>query len=343
MVSTANAATTQCTDLLSGRGTDVGIAAMSDGPVEIYTPGLTGNVNRTQVDPRTNAVNFSYNLGGVARSDPRAASWGPTHSMVFIRGGDDALHFMNFEYSGSAVWQSLGGIVTLNPAPVAPERGRMLVFYRGANKQLWFREYSSLTNTWTDHTSLGGVLTSSPIAVSSSPNRVTVFTRGQAGDLYVIERIDGVWGPWVGLGGSFGGDFVAVTRGPGLVDVFVRGGNARIYGISYNGSSWGSFRDLGGPPGGAVSEPGAAATSGDGLVVFAKGNETQTSTRPLYRKTSFDGGATWSDWIRITFFGSPSGNNPEAVAHAFGGWSVAATNFPTGARNGPVRLCSSTP
>ncbi|UMP04675.1 hypothetical protein [Amycolatopsis sp. EV170708-02-1] len=241
----------------------------------------------------------------------------------------------------SSGWLSLGGVVTYNPHPVALGPGHLIVFYRGSNKQLWFREFQN--GAWGPHTSLGGVLTSSPIGVSTIPGHVGVFTRGQAGDLYYVERVGGVWSAWVGLGGGIIGDQIAVSRGPGLIDTFVRGSNSRVYKISANGSFFTPYQDLGAPPGGALSEPGAAATGSGELVVFVRGDEPRTNTRPLYRNSSFDGGATWSGWIFVDNAGAPSPNNPEAVANAFGGWSFAATNFPRDARVGPTRFCSFTP
>jgi hypothetical protein len=334
-------AATECIELGRGNNNDPGLAARADGPVEIFQTVLGDSVSRIQIDPRTNTVNSVQNLGGVSRSEPAAVSWGAGHSAVFVRGGDDALYFMQFDNGVASGWQNLGGVITWNPHAVSMGPGHLIVFYRGTNKQLWFREY--VNGVWSPHTSLGGVLTSSPIAVSSGPGHVAVVTRGQAGDLYYLERVGATWSNWIGLGGRFAVDPIAVSRGPGLVDVFVRGTNSRVAGISYNGSSWSPWKDLAAPPGGAVSEPGAAATSSGELVVFVRGNEARTSTRPISRNSSFDGGATWSGWIVVDQAGFPSPNNPEATAHAFGGWSVAARNFPSGARVGPLRICSSTP
>jgi len=336
------AAATGCAELARGNNNDAGLAARADGPVEIFQTGLVGNVFRTQVDPRTNTILGFQDLGGVSRSEPSVVSWGAGHTAAFVRGGDDALYFMQFENGVATGWQNLGGQLTWNPYAVSERPGHLIVFYRGTNKQLWYREFAD--GAWGPHTSLGGVLTSSPIGVSTTQGHIAVVTRGQADDLYYLERTGGSWGPWVGLGGRFSVDPVAVSRGPGKVDVFVRGTGSRVYGISYDGSSWSPWSDLAGPPGGAVSEPGAAATGSGELVVFVRGGEVRTPVRPIWRNSSFDGGASWSGWIVVDQgYGTPSPNNPEATANAFGGWSVAATNFPTGARVGPLRVCSSTP
>ncbi|ALG10571.1 hypothetical protein [Kibdelosporangium phytohabitans] len=338
---TATAATA-CVQLERGNNNDIGLASMPGGPLDIYQTGLGGSVLRTQVDPRTNAVNSFQNLGGVSRSEPAAVSSADGHSAVVVRGGDDGLYAMQFDNGTTSGWQNLGGRITWNPHVVSLGPRHLIVFYRGTNKQLWYVEHAN--GVWGQHTSLGGVLTSSPIGVSTRPGHVAVVTRGQADDLYYIERTGSTWGPWTGLGGRFGVDPIAVSRGPGLVDVFVRTNSSRVAGISFNGSSWTPWYDLAAPPGSAVSEPGAAATGSGELVVFVRGGEVRTPVRPIWRNSSFDGGATWSGWVVVdSGYGTPSPNNPEAVANAFGGWSVAATNFPTDARVGPLRVCSSTP
>lgn len=341
LVPTTATAATSCADVVRGDNKDPGLAAMANGEVDIYTTTFSGSVSRTQVNPATSAVTSQQDLGGFSRSEPSAVSWGAGHSAVAVRGGDEALYVMQFENGVSQGWVNLGGRLTWNPDVVSTGPRQLIVFYRGTNKQLYYVEYAN--GVWGPHTSLGGVLTSSPIAVSSGPGHVAVVTRGQANDLYYLERNGSTWGSWVGLGGRFAVDPIAVSRGPGLVDVFVRGTNSRVSGISYNGASWGSWFDLGAPRGGAISEPGAAATSSGELVVFVRGDESPAPNRPIARNSSFDGGATWSGWSAVTAAGAPSPNNPEAVANAFGGWTVAATNFPTGAQVGPTRVCSSTP
>lgn len=328
-----------CAELQRGSNIDPGLVSRADGTLDIYQVSFTNTVFRYQVDPRTNTVNGFQDLGGVSRSEPSAVSWGSGHSAVFIRGGDDGLYYNQFDNGVASGYQSLGGVVTWNPYAVALGPGHLIVFYRGSNKQLWFREFEN--GAWGPHTSLGGVLTSSPIAVSTRPGHVAVITRGQANDLYYLERVGSTWSNWVGLGGRFAVDPIMVTRGPGLVDVFVRTTNSRVAGISYNGSAWGPWFDLGAPRGGAISEPGAAATGSGELVVFERGDESPATNRPIHRNSSFDGGVTWTGWIQMDAYGTPSQNNPEATANAFGGWNYAATNFPSGARLGPLRVCSS--
>ncbi|GLY99514.1 hypothetical protein [Actinoplanes sp. NBRC 103695] len=336
----AAAATISCYEGQGVDQKDPGLAAMPNGSVDVYKTDFNGAVTRTQIDPRTSAPIGFQNLGGFSRSEPVAASFGEGHSAVAVRGRDEALYVMQFENGVSTGWQNLGGVLTYNPDLVSIGPGHLMVFYRGTNKQLWYLEY--VNGAWGPHTSLGGVLTSSPIAVSTRPDHVGVLTRGQANDLYYVERTGSTWSSWIGLGGRYEGDLVAVKRGPGI-DVFVRGFDSKVYGISYNGSSWGSYYSLAAPRGGAISEPGAAVTSSGELVVFVRGSEAPAQNRPIYRNSSFDGGTTWSGWISVIGAAPTSVNNPEATANAYGGWTLADTNFPPGARFGNLRICSSTP
>lgn len=320
---------------------DVGITSVGGGSVEVFYVIPSENLVRATVDPRSVTVLASENLLGVARSEPSAASWGPGHSIVVVRGSDGALWYLQWINGIGTGWQSLGGQVVWNPYVVALGVGHLMVFYRGTNKELWYREFNN--GSWGPHTSLSGVLTSSPIAVSWADNHVAVFSRGQANDLWYRERNGSTWGPWIGLGGSFATDPVAVSRGVGLIDVFVKSTFSGIFKISSNAGVWGAWVNLGSPPGGALSEPGAAVASTTGLTVFARGDTVFQGfhIRDIWQSTSTDGGSTWSAWsIGNGPFSPPSANNPEATGNAFGGWTVAGINFPSGARGGSLQICS---
>lgn len=334
-------ATTNCGIVASSSNIDPGLASLPNGPVDIFYVSTNENLLRLQIDPRTGSPIGGANLGGVARSEPAAVSWGPGHSAVFVRGSDGAPWYLQWDNGSQTGWQSLGGQITWNPHAVSAGPGHLIVFYRGTNKQLWYREY--VNGSWGPHTSLGGVLTSSPIAVSWGAGHVAVFARGQASDLWYRQRIGSSWSDWTSLGGHFGVDPAVVSRGPGLIDVFVRWTDSNIVKRTYNGSFWEQWITLGNPPNGASAEPAAAATSTGELTVFARGGPWGPDYRPIWRNTSFDGGTTWSGWIGLDApYAAASPNNPEATANAYGGWTMAAINFPSGARVGQLRACSQT-
>jgi hypothetical protein len=327
-----------CKVIGSSSNIDVGITSEANGPVDIFYVASNENLMRLQVNPSDLSFISGANLGGVARSEPAAVSWGPGHSAVFVRGSDGALWYLMWDNGATTGWTSLGGQITWNPHVVSMGPGHLIVFYRGTNQQLWYREYAN--GVWGPHTNLGGTLTSSPIGISWGPGHVAVFTRGQAQDLWYRQRTGSTWDSWVSLGQIFQVDPVVVSRGSGLMDVFVRG-LSNVAWISYSGGAWGGWHLLGPPPSGAVSEPGAAATSSGELTVFVRGGSWGPDYRPIWRNRSFDGGITWSGWLPTDApYASPSANNPEATANANGGWTMAAINFPSGARVGQLRACS---
>ncbi len=73
-------------------------------------------------------------------------------------------------------WSPLGGYLTSGPDAASPGDGRLEVFVRGGDSQLWQRSWDA--SSWSAWEPLGGALTSDPGAVSWGTNRVDVFMRG---------------------------------------------------------------------------------------------------------------------------------------------------------------------
>lgn len=279
---------------------DAAVVSSISGRVDVFYRSTQGALIRLWGDARVPGLTYE-NLAGVVTSEPSAVSWGAEHSAAFVRGGDRALWYLQWDNGSATGWQSLGGDITWNPFALSTQPGQLIAFYRGTNKQLWYRELNAGTGTWSPHQSLGGVLTSSPVAVSWGPGHLAVFTRGQANDLWYRERIGSTWGPWTGLGGYFTGDPIVVSRGYGLMDLFARTG-ASISKISYNGSAWSGWQSIGSPAGGAVSEPAAVATTSGQLVVFARQATVGTdiyARRDIQKSVSNDGGVSWSGWSTV--------------------------------------------
>jgi hypothetical protein len=72
-------------------------------------------------------------------------------------------------------WQSLGGILTSDPATVSWGDSRIDVFVRGTDNALWHKWFNG---TWSGWESLGGVLSSGPDVSSWAAGRLDVFVRG---------------------------------------------------------------------------------------------------------------------------------------------------------------------
>ncbi|MBM0105934.1 hypothetical protein JM946_14475 [Steroidobacter sp. S1-65] len=344
MASTASVAAV-CASNAASSNTDAAVAYSADGQVHIFHSLTNGNLVRRFGNPGNPAGLNVENLGGVAGSEPSAASWGPGHVATFLRGSNGALWYLQWDNGSYSNWQSLGGTVTWNPSVVATAPGQMTVFYRGANQQLYYLDYNG---GWSGHQGLAGVLTSSPVAVSWGPGHVAVFTRGQANDIWFRQRINGVWGPWETLGGNFAGPDPAVaSRGPGLIDVFMKGNDNQYYVRSYNGAWTPNWLKIDLPPAvfNRVSEPGATGNPNGTVTVFGRGMILQghngnPDTIAIFAKTSPDG-LNWSaSWQALQTVTGPSVSttaaNPEAAATGYGSWTVANPV----SNGGPLVLCT---
>ena len=100
--------------------TAVGCAQLSSGQQHRSRPGVDGE--RSAGSAHERRAHRPEPRGCVSRSEPGAVPWGAGHSAVFVRGGDDALYFMQFENGVASGWQNLDGVVTWNPTRSRPAR-----------------------------------------------------------------------------------------------------------------------------------------------------------------------------------------------------------------------------
>jgi hypothetical protein len=94
-------------------------------------------------------------------------------------------------------WESLGGILTSNPAVASMTMGRLDVFARGGDRALWHRWYD--TGGWANWESLGGILASGPAASTWGAARLDVFMRGTDNALWHDVYASNTWS-WEYLG-----------------------------------------------------------------------------------------------------------------------------------------------
>ncbi|HEY5758154.1 MAG TPA: hypothetical protein VIU34_20150, partial [Steroidobacter sp.] len=173
-----------CLGILLGLAALPGLAdtcATTSGPFTATAgdAGVTGNGGMFYRGPGDSLYYLTINgapqyTGGTVTSEPSALTEGVGGGVAYARGSNGEL----WEITSAGVWTSLGGQITWNPYAVNTSAGtRRMVFYRGTNKEVWYRE--RIGGTWGPHTSLGGVATSSPVAVSWRDNdHVAVFERG---------------------------------------------------------------------------------------------------------------------------------------------------------------------
>lgn len=115
---------------------------------------------------------------------------------VFARGDDDTLQHRFFDGAWHD-WESLGGILTSAPAAVGWGNGRMDVFVRGADQQLWQRTFQD--GAWQNWVYVGGEIREEILAVTNGPNQIQVIARNPA-NILQVRFFDGVWHEWVSLG-----------------------------------------------------------------------------------------------------------------------------------------------
>jgi hypothetical protein len=119
-----------------------------------------------------------YRVGGVATSDPDAASAGPGSTpQIYVRGGDNALYQ---GYWDGSTWQfiSLGGLCTSGPTAAYAGPNRVDVYCRGWDMAIYHRQWRQGVG-WTGWARIDSQAISAPEASSEGPGSAPqVFARG---------------------------------------------------------------------------------------------------------------------------------------------------------------------
>lgn len=162
-------------------------------------------------------------------------------------------------------WESLGGVLTSDPAAVSWGSNRLDIFVRGGDNALYHKWWNGAWHGWE---SLGGVLTSAPAAASWASGRLDVFARGQDNALW-HKWFDGSWHDWESLGGGLTSGPAAASWASGRLDVFVRGNDGALWHKWFDGS-WHNWESLGGQ---IKGDPAVAAWGPNRLDIFARGTD----------------------------------------------------------------------
>lgn len=164
---------------------------------------------------------------------------------------------------------NLGGNIIGDPEITSWGSGRLDVFARGNNNELWHRYYAS--NAWSSWQSLGGALTSGPGAVSRASDRVDVVARGSNNSV-VHWAWDGTGWKSDNLGGTATSDPDMASWDSSRLDVFIRGtDNALWHKYSDNaGVTWSPWESLGGN---LASGPSAVSWEYGRLDVVARASD----------------------------------------------------------------------
>jgi hypothetical protein len=193
-------------------------------------------------------------------------AWAPNRLDAFARGTDDTLTHAYWDGTGWGPIESLGGVLTSEPAVAAWGENRLDVFTRGEGNGLAHIAWDG--SAWSAWEALGGELTSNPTVVSWGPNRLDVFARGKDQDLLHTYFDGNGWGAWESLGGVLTSSPVAVSWGPNRLDIFARGTGDGLAHKAWDGTAWSEWTALGGT---LTSAPTAVSWEPNRLDVFARG------------------------------------------------------------------------
>jgi hypothetical protein len=220
---------------------------------------------------------------GGAQGDPTIVSWSPGRLDVFVR-GDDGKLWQNFSENGAATWSGwikpLGddGEIAAGTWPEASTRGagRLDIFVRGTDGQIWQRFYDGAWNDgWLPQGNPSVGASGDPASASWDGDRVDIFTRGTDNRLWQRSWTGTAWTEWAHAtsGGTLDSSPDAISWGPGTLLVFVRGTDGGVYVAAHGDSIWADWVRLAGQ-GDVIIGPPGATTRGNGLFdVFGRGTD----------------------------------------------------------------------
>ena len=235
------------------------------------------------------AHEFGHSLG-LAHSSIAGSLMFPTYSGAhrFLH-ADDIAGIQSIYGSGRRWfgWESLGGVLTSDPAVSSWAANRLDCFVRGTNNAMWHKWWNG--SSWSGWENLGGVLTSAPAAVSWGPNRIDCFVRGTDNAMWHKWWNGSSWSGWENLGGVLTSDPAVCSWGPNRLDCFVRGTNNAMWHKWWNGSSWSGWENLGGV---LTSAPDAVSWGPNRIDCFVRGTDNA-----MWHK--WWNGSSWSGWENL--------------------------------------------
>lgn len=171
--------------------------------------------------------------------------------------------------------------------------GKMDLFAKGANGELYRYSQASINGSWVSWTSMGGTPASDPVAVTNRTGGNSVFARFTDGNLYYSSQngSSGSWSSWTSLGGPVAGK-PAVGKSPdGRLDVFCRMPDGTIqHRWEATTSGWQAWASLGGN---VPADPVVALNWEGREEVFVRGGDNL-----LYHKWQVNDGS-WSGWASL--------------------------------------------
>ncbi|WP_163988986.1 M12 family metallopeptidase [Pyxidicoccus caerfyrddinensis] len=184
-------------------------------------------------------------------------------------------------------WESLGGGFLSGPAVSSWGAGRLDLFGRGQDNQLWHLGFNGAQ--WVGWEALGGSLNADPAAVSWGANHIDVVGRTTDNSFMLKTWTGTQWSAWASLGGGFNSGPAIASWGVGRLDIFGRGTDNALWHKAWNGSQWVGWYSLGGN---LTSDPAAVSWGPNRIDVVARGADNS------YMHTAWNG-SVWSAWTSL--------------------------------------------
>ena len=133
-------------------------------------------------------------------------------------------------------WTNLGGTCAGDPTAARDASGRVFVFVRGLDGNLYYQYRTSSTSAWVGWGSLSGpVVGRAAVALDDAYNKLRVFARKHNDNaLYSASQYTTTFSGWTRLGGELLNSPVAGTRSDQRVDAFVAGDDYQLWKMPAN-------------------------------------------------------------------------------------------------------------
>jgi hypothetical protein len=259
---------------------------------------------------------------------PSATTWGRDRLDLLVHEQDNNIWRTWYEggWNGRQLCQQppgygdpLGGTWASSPAVASPFLGRLEVYARGTDNNLYFNYLDE--SGWHGWSNMGRPpninLTSDPSAASQT-GWMTALIRGSDNAIWQIEWADNRWQPWRSLGGIGTSAPAVASPFPGRLEAYVRGTDNNIWINIYEASHWGGWSALGAPPVGASDSNPAAVSHYGFMDVFVRANDNT-----VWHKQWSGGG--WHDWASVELPISPQA---QQLTDAIYGRLMATTVVP---------------
>ncbi len=220
-------------------------------------------------------------MTGNMRSSPAVASNQDGRVEVFVRGSDNQLwHQWQWTVPTSAnpsgTWSGfypMTGNMTDSPAAIMNADGRLEVFVRGSDGELWHQWQSTPGGTWSRFWPMQGQMTGSPAVARNADGRLEAFVRGQDGELWHQYQVTpgGGWSGFAPMQGQITDSPAVTAYADGRLAVFVRGQDGQVWYQEQSFIGWTGFSPL---TGSILGTPAAARNSDGTLEACVRGSDS---------------------------------------------------------------------